>query len=170
MFWHRLFVQVTIQVQEVELGGGAQRQGSFLSMPGGHRVLGKQLSADNAESHRWPHPSCHHVPWWRPNPPNNTNGLFLCLSLSHFYFCCINIHDRRSQQTPSCYLLYFLCLPLHVEFILILFVFYISPMSLDFLQILFWNFDSNIAAHNRDLTCERADFEDTLCYQYRTFM
>ncbi|XP_029027396.2 serine/threonine-protein kinase SIK3 homolog isoform X5 [Betta splendens] len=42
--------QVTIQVQEVELGGGAQRQ-SFLSTPGGHRVLGKQLSADNAETH-----------------------------------------------------------------------------------------------------------------------
>uniref|UniRef100_UPI0037E92E31 serine/threonine-protein kinase SIK3 homolog isoform X1 n=1 Tax=Semicossyphus pulcher TaxID=241346 RepID=UPI0037E92E31 len=41
--------QVTIQVQEVELG--AQRQGSFLATPGGHRVLGKQLSADNAESH-----------------------------------------------------------------------------------------------------------------------
>ncbi|XP_045929240.1 serine/threonine-protein kinase SIK3 homolog isoform X3 [Micropterus dolomieu] len=41
--------QVTIQVQEVELGA-AQRQG-FLSTPGGHRVLGKQLSADNAESH-----------------------------------------------------------------------------------------------------------------------
>ena len=43
--------QVTIQVQEVELGGGAQRQG-FLSTPCGHRVLGKQLSADNAETHR----------------------------------------------------------------------------------------------------------------------
>ncbi|KAM9733527.1 serine/threonine-protein kinase SIK3 homolog isoform 1-T1 [Menidia menidia] len=43
--------QVTIQVQEVELGGGAQRQGAFLSTPGGHRVLGKQLSADNAETH-----------------------------------------------------------------------------------------------------------------------
>uniref|UniRef100_A0A669BGL4 non-specific serine/threonine protein kinase n=1 Tax=Oreochromis niloticus TaxID=8128 RepID=A0A669BGL4_ORENI len=43
--------QVTIQVQEVELGGGAQRQSNFLSTPGGHRVLGKQLSADNAESH-----------------------------------------------------------------------------------------------------------------------
>uniref|UniRef100_A0A667YUK5 non-specific serine/threonine protein kinase n=1 Tax=Myripristis murdjan TaxID=586833 RepID=A0A667YUK5_9TELE len=43
--------QVTIQVQEVELGGGAQRQGSFLSTPCGHRVLGKQLSADNAETH-----------------------------------------------------------------------------------------------------------------------
>ncbi|XP_071327598.1 serine/threonine-protein kinase SIK3 homolog isoform X2 [Trachinotus anak] len=43
--------QVTIQVQEVELGGGAQRQGGFLSTPGGHRVLGKQLSADNAEMH-----------------------------------------------------------------------------------------------------------------------
>nr|XP_054591874.1 serine/threonine-protein kinase SIK3 homolog isoform X2 [Nothobranchius furzeri] len=43
--------QVTIQVQEVQLGGGAQRQGSFLSTPGGHRVLGKQLSADNAETH-----------------------------------------------------------------------------------------------------------------------
>ncbi|KAM3615553.1 uncharacterized protein V6R79_004099 [Siganus canaliculatus] len=43
--------QVTIQVQEVELGGAAQRQGGFLSTPGGHRVLGKQLSADNAESH-----------------------------------------------------------------------------------------------------------------------
>ncbi|XP_047449429.1 serine/threonine-protein kinase SIK3 homolog isoform X4 [Mugil cephalus] len=43
--------QVTIQVQEVELGGGAQRQGGFLSTPGGHRVLGKQLSADNAETH-----------------------------------------------------------------------------------------------------------------------
>ncbi|XP_061682700.1 serine/threonine-protein kinase SIK3 homolog isoform X2 [Syngnathoides biaculeatus] len=43
--------QVTIQVQEVELGSGAQRQGSFLSAPCGHRVLGKQLSADNAESH-----------------------------------------------------------------------------------------------------------------------
>uniref|UniRef100_A0A674N6C7 non-specific serine/threonine protein kinase n=1 Tax=Takifugu rubripes TaxID=31033 RepID=A0A674N6C7_TAKRU len=42
---------VTIQVQEVELGGGTQRQGGFLSTPGGHRVLGKQLSADNAESH-----------------------------------------------------------------------------------------------------------------------
>ncbi|XP_068173123.1 serine/threonine-protein kinase SIK3 homolog isoform X2 [Antennarius striatus] len=43
--------QVTIQVQEVELGAGTQRQGGFLSTPGGHRVLGKQLSADNAESH-----------------------------------------------------------------------------------------------------------------------
>uniref|UniRef100_A0A7N6B3W5 non-specific serine/threonine protein kinase n=1 Tax=Anabas testudineus TaxID=64144 RepID=A0A7N6B3W5_ANATE len=43
--------QVTIQVQEIELGGGAQRQGNFLSTPGGHRVLGKQLSADNAETH-----------------------------------------------------------------------------------------------------------------------
>ncbi|XP_057694347.1 serine/threonine-protein kinase SIK3 homolog isoform X4 [Corythoichthys intestinalis] len=43
--------QVTIQVQEVELGGGPQRQGNFLSTPCGHRVLGKQLSADNAESH-----------------------------------------------------------------------------------------------------------------------
>ncbi|XP_053728887.1 serine/threonine-protein kinase SIK3 homolog isoform X1 [Synchiropus splendidus] len=42
--------QVTIQVQEVELGGGSQRQG-FLSTPCGHRVLGKQLSADNAETH-----------------------------------------------------------------------------------------------------------------------
>ncbi len=42
--------QVTIQVQEVELGGGAQRQG-FLATPP-HRVLGKQLSADNAETHR----------------------------------------------------------------------------------------------------------------------
>ncbi|XP_063762907.1 serine/threonine-protein kinase SIK3 homolog isoform X3 [Eleginops maclovinus] len=42
--------QVTIQVQEVELGGVAQRQGGFLSTPG-HRVLGKQLSADNAETH-----------------------------------------------------------------------------------------------------------------------
>lgn len=46
------FIQVTIQVQEVELGGGAQRPGSFLSTPCGHRVLGKQLSADNAETHR----------------------------------------------------------------------------------------------------------------------
>nr|XP_057934978.1 serine/threonine-protein kinase SIK3 homolog isoform X5 [Doryrhamphus excisus] len=43
--------QVTIQVQEVELGGGQQRQSGFLSTPCGHRVLGKQLSADNAESH-----------------------------------------------------------------------------------------------------------------------
>lgn len=43
--------QVTIQVQEVELGGGAQRQAGFLSTPCGHRVLGKQLSADNAETH-----------------------------------------------------------------------------------------------------------------------
>ncbi|XP_034023797.1 serine/threonine-protein kinase SIK3 homolog isoform X2 [Thalassophryne amazonica] len=43
--------QVTIQVQEVELGGAAQRQGGFLSTPCGHRVLGKQLSADNAETH-----------------------------------------------------------------------------------------------------------------------
>ncbi|XP_010792173.1 LOW QUALITY PROTEIN: serine/threonine-protein kinase SIK3 homolog [Notothenia coriiceps] len=42
--------QVTIQVQEVELGGVAQRQGGFLTTPG-HRVLGKQLSADNAEMH-----------------------------------------------------------------------------------------------------------------------
>lgn len=49
-----LLIQVTIQVQDVELGGGAQRPGSFLSTPGGHRVLGKQLSADNAETHRWP--------------------------------------------------------------------------------------------------------------------
>ncbi|KAM4628061.1 serine/threonine-protein kinase SIK3 homolog isoform 3-T3 [Polymixia lowei] len=39
------------QVQDVELGGGAQRQTSFLSTPCGHRVLGKQLSADNAETH-----------------------------------------------------------------------------------------------------------------------
>uniref|UniRef100_A0A3Q0RYU7 non-specific serine/threonine protein kinase n=1 Tax=Amphilophus citrinellus TaxID=61819 RepID=A0A3Q0RYU7_AMPCI len=43
--------QVTIQVQEVELGGGAPRQSNFLPTPGAHRVLGKQLSADNAESH-----------------------------------------------------------------------------------------------------------------------
>ncbi|XP_075871297.1 serine/threonine-protein kinase SIK3 homolog isoform X1 [Nelusetta ayraudi] len=43
--------QVTIQVQEVELGAGPTRQASFLSTFGGHRVLGKQLSADNAESH-----------------------------------------------------------------------------------------------------------------------
>ncbi|XP_074497496.1 serine/threonine-protein kinase SIK3 homolog isoform X4 [Sebastes fasciatus] len=42
--------QVTIQVQDLELGGVAQRQGGFLSTPG-HRVLGKQLSADNAEMH-----------------------------------------------------------------------------------------------------------------------
>ncbi|XP_066567173.1 serine/threonine-protein kinase SIK3 homolog isoform X2 [Amia ocellicauda] len=42
--------QVTIQVQEAELGGAAQRQG-FLSTPCGHRVLGKQLSADSAETH-----------------------------------------------------------------------------------------------------------------------
>uniref|UniRef100_H2SAW0 non-specific serine/threonine protein kinase n=1 Tax=Takifugu rubripes TaxID=31033 RepID=H2SAW0_TAKRU len=48
---------VTIQVQEVELGGGTQRQGGFLSTPGGHRVLGKQLSADNAESHSYGSPS-----------------------------------------------------------------------------------------------------------------
>ncbi|XP_067306975.1 serine/threonine-protein kinase SIK3 homolog [Pseudorasbora parva] len=41
--------QVTIQVQEAELGGGAQRQ-AFLTAPC-HRVLGKQLSADNAETH-----------------------------------------------------------------------------------------------------------------------
>ncbi|XP_051536039.1 serine/threonine-protein kinase SIK3 homolog isoform X2 [Myxocyprinus asiaticus] len=41
--------QVTIQVQEVELGGGAGRQG-FLATPC-HRVLGKQLSVDNAETH-----------------------------------------------------------------------------------------------------------------------
>ncbi|KAJ3590920.1 hypothetical protein NHX12_008868 [Muraenolepis orangiensis] len=37
--------QVTIQVQDVE------RQGAYLSTPCGHRVLGKQLSADNAEMH-----------------------------------------------------------------------------------------------------------------------
>ncbi|KAG9331759.1 hypothetical protein JZ751_017252 [Albula glossodonta] len=42
--------QVTIQVQEVELVGGAQRQ-NFLATPCGHRVLGKQLSADSAETH-----------------------------------------------------------------------------------------------------------------------
>uniref|UniRef100_A0A8C5FCG5 non-specific serine/threonine protein kinase n=2 Tax=Gadus morhua TaxID=8049 RepID=A0A8C5FCG5_GADMO len=42
--------QVTIQVQDVELAG-AQRQGAYLSTPCGHRVLGKQLSADNAEMH-----------------------------------------------------------------------------------------------------------------------
>uniref|UniRef100_A0A8C5BFP8 non-specific serine/threonine protein kinase n=1 Tax=Gadus morhua TaxID=8049 RepID=A0A8C5BFP8_GADMO len=41
---------VTIQVQDVELAG-AQRQGAYLSTPCGHRVLGKQLSADNAEMH-----------------------------------------------------------------------------------------------------------------------
>ena len=44
-------LKVTIQVQEVELAG-AQRQGAYLSTPCGHRVLGKQLSADNAEMHR----------------------------------------------------------------------------------------------------------------------
>uniref|UniRef100_A0A8C7SEG7 non-specific serine/threonine protein kinase n=1 Tax=Oncorhynchus mykiss TaxID=8022 RepID=A0A8C7SEG7_ONCMY len=46
--------QVTIQVQEVELGGGGalqRQQQAFLSTPGSHRVLGKQLSADNAETH-----------------------------------------------------------------------------------------------------------------------
>ncbi|XP_028321250.1 serine/threonine-protein kinase SIK3 homolog isoform X2 [Gouania willdenowi] len=43
--------QVTIQVQEVELAAAAQRQGGFLATPGNHRVLGKQLSADNAEMH-----------------------------------------------------------------------------------------------------------------------
>ncbi|KAG9342095.1 hypothetical protein JZ751_017092 [Albula glossodonta] len=41
--------QVTIQVQEAELGG-SHRQG-YLSTPCGHRVLGKQLSADSAETH-----------------------------------------------------------------------------------------------------------------------
>ncbi|XP_051965553.1 serine/threonine-protein kinase SIK3 homolog isoform X3 [Xyrauchen texanus] len=41
--------QVTIQMQEVELGGGARRQG-FLGAPC-HRVPGKQLSVDNAETH-----------------------------------------------------------------------------------------------------------------------
>ena len=44
-------LKVTIQVQDVELAG-AQRQGAYLSTPCGHRVLGKQLSADNAEMHR----------------------------------------------------------------------------------------------------------------------
>lgn len=58
--WIWRSVQVTIQVQEVELGAGTQRQGGFLATPGGHRVLGKQLSADNAESHRW-FPAFHHV-------------------------------------------------------------------------------------------------------------
>ncbi|KAL0972760.1 hypothetical protein UPYG_G00194430 [Umbra pygmaea] len=45
--------QVTIQVQEVELGAGAQQrhQQAFLSTPCSHRILGKQLSADNAETH-----------------------------------------------------------------------------------------------------------------------
>uniref|UniRef100_A0A4W5M5S4 non-specific serine/threonine protein kinase n=1 Tax=Hucho hucho TaxID=62062 RepID=A0A4W5M5S4_9TELE len=46
--------QVTIQVQEVELGGGGalqRQQQAFLSTPCSHRVLGKQLSADNAETH-----------------------------------------------------------------------------------------------------------------------
>ncbi|KAM6959086.1 serine/threonine-protein kinase SIK3 homolog [Aplochiton taeniatus] len=43
--------QVTIQVQEVEVAAMAARHGSFLSTPCGHRVLGKQLSADNAETH-----------------------------------------------------------------------------------------------------------------------
>uniref|UniRef100_A0A8K9V5X0 non-specific serine/threonine protein kinase n=1 Tax=Oncorhynchus mykiss TaxID=8022 RepID=A0A8K9V5X0_ONCMY len=46
--------QVTIQVQEVELGGGGaqqRQQHAFLSTPCAHRVLGKQLSADNAETH-----------------------------------------------------------------------------------------------------------------------
>lgn len=85
------FLQVTIQVQEVELGGGAQRQGSFLSTPGGHRVLGKQLSADNAEMHRWPHPSRHHVPWWLPNLPNNTIGLFLCCLLCFIFVLLISM-------------------------------------------------------------------------------
>ncbi|KAJ8403733.1 hypothetical protein AAFF_G00346010 [Aldrovandia affinis] len=42
--------QVTIQVQEAELGGVGQRQG-YLSTPCAHRVLGKQLSADSAETH-----------------------------------------------------------------------------------------------------------------------
>uniref|UniRef100_A0A8C5DJE8 non-specific serine/threonine protein kinase n=1 Tax=Gouania willdenowi TaxID=441366 RepID=A0A8C5DJE8_GOUWI len=46
-----LMMQVTIQVQEVELAAAAQRQGGFLATPGNHRVLGKQLSADNAEMH-----------------------------------------------------------------------------------------------------------------------
>ena len=94
-----LSAQVTIQVQEVELGGVAQRQAAFLSTPG-HRVLGKQLSADNAETHRWPHPSRHHVPWQRPNPPNNTNGLFptvsclffsLVVLLSMTFSCCLYV-------------------------------------------------------------------------------
>uniref|UniRef100_A0A6Q2WWR7 non-specific serine/threonine protein kinase n=2 Tax=Esox lucius TaxID=8010 RepID=A0A6Q2WWR7_ESOLU len=43
--------QVTIQVQEVEHGGGGRQQQAFLSTPCAHRVLGKQLSADNAETH-----------------------------------------------------------------------------------------------------------------------
>lgn len=79
-----LLLQVTIQVQDVELGGGAQRPGSFLSTPGGHRVLGKQLSADNAETHRWPlWTASQRAPWWLPTLPN---GLLQCLLLQPYNF------------------------------------------------------------------------------------
>uniref|UniRef100_A0A671T2C0 non-specific serine/threonine protein kinase n=1 Tax=Sinocyclocheilus anshuiensis TaxID=1608454 RepID=A0A671T2C0_9TELE len=58
--------QVTIQVQEVELGGGAQRQG-FLATPS-HRVLGKQLSADNDFSPHFGYPSALQQALLSPTP------------------------------------------------------------------------------------------------------
>uniref|UniRef100_A0A8C9T7I2 non-specific serine/threonine protein kinase n=1 Tax=Scleropages formosus TaxID=113540 RepID=A0A8C9T7I2_SCLFO len=57
--------QVTIQVQEAELGGGAQRQ-SFLTTPCSHRVLGKQLSADSAETHSRSLSRFHYTPGYDP--------------------------------------------------------------------------------------------------------
>lgn len=129
MIWRWLFVQVTIQVQEVELGGGAQRQGSFLSTPGGHRVLGKQLSADNAESHRWPHASCHLSPdGWRYQRTVSVSA-----SISYFFY--ITLHDLT---TP--FMAFAVFYVYHCVYLTVLFVFCISAMSMDFLHIVFWNF------------------------------
>lgn len=150
MIWLWLFVQVTIQVQEVELGGGAQRQGSFLSTPGGHRVLGKQLSADNAESHRWPHASRHLSPdGWRTIPTDCFCVCFHLLLLFLLYYC------PWPHHSPSWHLLYFMFIIVCMSPFCLCFAFLPCPWT--FYILYFETSDSSTAGQDRDFVCERAD-------------
>lgn len=135
MIWLWLVGQVTIQVQEVELVGGAQRQGGFLSTPGGHRVLGKQLSADNAESHRWPHASCHLSPdGWKTF---YTNGLLLSSTIPYSCFCSFSMTSTIAYMA---FVVVFFCLFFNCLHLTVPFVFCISAMFMDFVHTVFWNF------------------------------
>lgn len=146
MIWRWLFVQVTIQVQEVELGGGAQRQGSFLSTPGGHRVLGKQLSADNAESHRWPHASCH----LSPDGWQYQRTVSVSASISYFFILLC-----MTSPLPSWHLLYFMFIIVCISPFCLCFAFLPCPWI--FYILYFETSDSSTAGQDRDFMCERAD-------------
>lgn len=137
---------MTIQVQEVELVGGAPRQGNFLSTPGGHRVLGKQLSADNAETHRWPHPFCHHVPWWLQNsqlliPIDFLSLIFLVLNLFYYY--------KDPHTVCFCFV--------HSLFLVFFFLHFWHICFFTWMTYSFWNTNSVTVSQPRHFMCERAD-------------